>query len=101
MIRLAFLAAFLALPALAHDGTHDAWMESLQQPNGSSCCNRMDCAPTDAWRLSGEHYSVFLAGEWREVPPERVITNRGNPVGRAVLCAMGAHIFCFVPGAMI
>ncbi len=44
-----------------------------------------------------------IAGEWREVPPEAVVYNAGNPVGEAVVwyVQQGPNIYyirCFVPG---
>ena len=93
------LAPYLAL---AHDGRHDAWYGELRQPDGSSCCNMLDCAPTDDWKPTADGYAVRIAGAWVPVPPERVIDNKGNPVGRAVLCLRAGpppEILCFVPGA--
>lgn len=55
--------------------------------------------------LSAELLREDPAGHWGKVPPERVISNKGNPVGSAVLCALpdgegGYFPICFVPGAL-
>ncbi len=100
MRTFALAAALLAgTQALAHDGVHDAWLETLKQPGGASCCSGRDCLPTDDWRPTAAGYEVLLQGRWTLVPADRVITHRGNPTGRAVLRSMGDTIFCFVPGA--
>ena len=52
------------------------------------------------FRIAGSHYEVMLDGEWRPVPPDRVLERVDNPTGRAVVCYTPARgIMCFVRGA--
>ena len=101
MSKLTFFLAMLygVTSGNVHDGVNDDWYESLKVPGtGASCCNKADCAPTDQWRITGTAYEVVIRGIWTPVPPEKLILNRGNPTGRAVLCQNSTGILCFVPG---
>lgn len=75
----------------------DQWMRSLIRPDtGTSCCNLNDCSPTDAEWRDGQWWAVYR-GEWRAIPPEKVLSKPFSMDGEAWLCAMERTVFCFVP----
>jgi hypothetical protein len=78
-------------PALA------PWFNDLRQPwTNALCCSMADCRPTES-RVRGDHYEVFVGGEWRVVPDDKVLQRSDNPTGHAVVCwTPGAGILCFV-----
>jgi hypothetical protein len=71
------------------------------------CCSISDGHQTDWKKQPGsENYWVPIAGEWREVPPEVVIRNTGNPIGSAIVwyVQQGANTYyirCFIPASEI
>ena len=82
---------------MAH-GEHAEFYRSLTQPGtGASCCSEHDCRPFDDWREVGPGYAVRIEGQWHPVPPDRVLADRPNPTGHAVLCSIGSNILCFLP----
>jgi hypothetical protein len=101
------IAGVIMLPGcLAHaappenaDPALSPWYNSLRAPwTNALCCSMADCRPTDS-RVSGDHYEAFVGGEWRPVPPDRVLQRTDNPTGRAVVCwTPSAGIMCFVRG---
>src|SRR5271165_6605648 len=102
----AVLAALLMLPPPSAaapppdaDPSLAPWFNSLQQPgSGISCCSIADCRPVD-YRVVGDHYEVFIQGQWLPVPPDKVLTRADNPTGRAVVCWTKVNgILCFVRG---
>lgn len=106
-MKLLFLFMLFSAPTWAHDGVHDRWFESLTQPvTGLHCCGGTDCVPTEA-TTSGDHWRARLPnGVWADVPNDRVVTDKGNPVGQPVLCARrdsdGSYtVLCFIPGALL
>ena len=83
------------------------WFRDLRSPDGGEfCCDVSDCLRTEA-HLSDNHWQARAPdGRWIDIPPSRVITDRGNPVGEPILCATWAlgglwHVRCFVPGALL
>ena len=80
-------------PALA------PWFQGLRQPGSRmSCCSIADCRQTDS-RVAGDHYEAFVQGQWRAIPPDKVLPRADNPTGRAVVCWSPAFgIMCFVRG---
>jgi len=96
------LAAVLAAPATRAQPPENAdpalapWFQSLQAPNGSSCCSMADCRITE-YRTSASGYEAWVEDRWMTVPPDRVLEHRENPTGRAVVCyTPGMGILCFV-----
>ena len=88
------LAAFLFGSAAAQEGYygvgHDKWHQNfyskLKRNDGrGSCCNLMDCRPTQS-RMLGDHYEVKVDGEWIRVPNDK-INNVVAPDGGAHVCA--------------
>lgn len=83
---------------------YSKWFKSLKQPgSGASCCDVTDCKRTE-FTIEGNSYRAIVNGKWMDVPPEKVISNVGNPVGQAIVCypvtaTQPSDIFCFVPGA--
>jgi hypothetical protein len=103
------------------------WFKSLERPDmpgtrgNRSCCDVSDCHRTE-FTLKDGHYRARLGRlisgssppaweltEWVDIPDDRVIKDKGNPVGEAVICHGEAtingdptvrvpHIYCFVPG---
>jgi len=102
---LALVAAFSpraseAEPPAGADPALRPWFESLKQPgSGVSCCSISDCRPVQ-YRLAPDGYEALIDSGWIQVPKDRVLHNKQNPLGRAVLCRSPASgtIFCFVPG---
>ena len=77
-------------PALA------PWFQSLQAPNGTSCCSNADCRTTD-YRIGPTGYEALIDNRWIAVPRDRVLDHVANPTGRAVVCYLPAMgILCFV-----
>ena len=117
-----FIAALSSLPFAAaafDDGQYNnvpdnirSWFKSVRSPHGIPCCDMSDghrtaydmrsCIAREDGR-SPLCYWVPIEGEWRQVPPEAIVYNAGNPVGEAVVWyvqqgANSFHIRCFVPG---
>lgn len=72
-------------------------------PN-SSCCNKMDCYPTEARFRGGKWYALRREDHrWIVVPPAKIELNRDSPDGRNHLCApppaIGDVPFCFIAGS--
>lgn len=105
MIRFLILAAALAIaaPAVAAppegaDPSLGPWFQGLKRPDtNTSCCDVTDCRPVES-RTEGDRYQALVDGKWIDIPNEKVIHPSSNPVGRAVLCASPAMIYCFAPG---
>lgn len=94
------LASFAqARPPPNADMTLAPWFEGLRQPGtGMSCCSIADCRQTD-FRINGSHYEALVEGEWREVPPDKILERMDNPTGRAVVCYTPSRgIMCFIRG---
>lgn len=101
-LHVVVLAVLLlgASSALAHED--DPVLRELRNPmTGYSCCNMTDCALTDDWDQRQGAYMVRLDGEWKAVPNEIVIKDRGpHPTGQAVICISPiGELLCFLPGA--
>lgn len=99
------------------------WFKSLQRPDvpgpigNRSCCDASDCHRTE-FTLNDGHYRARLGRivsdtrppvweltEWVDIPDSRVIKDKGNPVGEAIICHAEITaarqipaIYCFVPG---
>ncbi len=90
----------LAGSALAHDD--DPVLRDLMSPvTGMSCCHERDCKLYDVWEQEPGGYRIRIDGEWKMVPQEIVIRDRGpHPTGQAVLCVSPiGRWLCFLPGA--
>jgi len=105
------LAAFflfgLHVPVAA--GERGDWFKSLLQPDGTSCCDVSDCAKSEAeWREN--HWWAKVHGEWRQVPPDRILSEPYSIDGGAYVCRadpvtddskkLKPMIYCFVPPNM-
>lgn len=122
MMRRLLLALVLALlsatAALAQDHhhppadaeLHDKFYSTWMRPDlpTSSCCNKMDCYPTEARVRNGRWQAMRREdGKWLSVPPAKIELNRDSPDGRNHLCAPppgreGIYengVICFVAGA--
>jgi hypothetical protein len=77
-----------------------AWFKSVIAPNGVPCCDISDGHRTD-YEVRGGAYWVPIEGAWMQVPAHAVITDRGNPVGEAVVWYVHHRgsiiISCFIP----
>lgn len=121
MIRaLTLLLLLWAMPALAHDGTHDEWFRSLTNRWGGSCCNMTDCKPVVAriradgqWEamidsktwpeIDGDvlHLHGAAPNDWVTIPDQVVLHGHDNPLGEPILCWYQGAVLCFVPGVEI
>src|SRR5262250_494675 len=68
-----------------HDKLHQGFYSQLRRNDGGSCCNLMDCRPTQS-RIIGDHYEVKVDGVWTPVPYDK-INNVVAPDGGAHVCA--------------
>src|SRR5262249_35266389 len=67
------------------DKWHQGFYSQLRRNDGGSCCNLMDCRPTQS-RIIGDHYEVKVDGVWTPVPYDK-INNVVAPDGGAHVCA--------------
>ena len=88
------------------------WFESLRNKAGMYCCAKADGRPLDdgEWDIKGNHYRVFLRGEWTVVPDDTVLLGP-NKFGKAIvwlapqgevetpLPPLSTRILCFMPGS--
>ena len=70
---------------LGHEKWHESFYSTLKRYDGGSCCNLMDCRPTQS-RMIGDHYEVKVDGAWMLVPSNK-INNVIAPDGGAHVCA--------------
>ena len=70
---------------IGHDKWHQGFYSTLKRNDGGSCCNLMDCRPTQS-RMVGDHYEVKVDGAWMPVPRNK-INNVIAPDGGAHVCA--------------
>jgi hypothetical protein len=87
-------AVFLCVNAAAQEGYygvgHDKWHQGfyskLKRNDGQgSCCNLMDCRPTQS-RMVSDHYEVKVEGGRTPIPYDK-INNVVAPDGGAHVCA--------------
>ncbi len=114
MKRTIFAALLIVAPALAHTPglTEDenAWLDRQRARDGTKCCDYRDVFIGRAveWRIQGGRYQVRITGEWRDVPPGRVMQpNPADPSpfpGEALLFYSlnphwpdGYQLWCFFP----
>jgi hypothetical protein len=110
MKQLALItAAVIALtttPARTHDHARpdlDGWYPTLQSRKGP-CCDGSDAQHISdvEWRITGNHYQVFLEGDWRDVDDSAVVQGP-NLDGTALVWSYYLNgekigIRCFMPG---
>lgn len=103
------LAALLVLiaprshgaPPEGSDGRLSEFFLSLKQPGSQvSCCSISDCRFIDAARISAQGWEAKVGDDWIPIPPERIIRDRQNIDGRAVLCYLGGRVLCFLEPTM-
>lgn len=118
VVRAGALFAVLLLvmptPAMAHSPglteAQNAWLDRQRARDGTKCCDFRDVHIGQAveWRMVGGRYQVRISGEWRDVPPGRVLQPRpGDPSpfgGEALLFYSpsptyppGFSLWCFQP----
>ena len=115
MIRPA-VAGLLLLAAAPQGSTgeHAEWFRSLHQPTtGMSCCSVADCRPVRAAIQQHQDGTAYYAwvdtrtfgpdapNDWVRIPEDKILRQRDNPMGEAVLCWARGIIFCFVRGSEV
>jgi hypothetical protein len=88
----------------------NAWLERQRAVDTTKCCNDRDAHVGHAvdWRMVAGRYQVRIQGEWRDVPPGRLMQhNPADPTpwpGQALLfwspsphVPTGFHLWCFFP----
>ena len=87
---------------------HEKFYATRMRPDNPkvSCCNMMDCYPTEIKFTAGKLYARRREdGHWLPIPPEKIERNRDNPDGRNHICAPSPTasypentVFCFTLG---
>lgn len=108
-VLAALMVAAILKTTAAHghagDDALSGWYRSLTAPDGTNCCNMLDCSPTEAkiengqwWAIDPTRIKASLPPQpiWLPVPPEAVL-HRENPDGRPIACILGGVVKCFVP----
>jgi hypothetical protein len=107
-------AVALARPAWSHGlgftAEEAAWLDRQRSHDGTKCCDVRDVQVGQGveWRLSGGRYEVRIRGEWRAVPPGRLMRHdAADPTpwpGQALLfwspaphAPEGFFLWCFFP----
>ena len=70
---------------VGHGKWHEEFYSKLRRNDGGSCCNLMDCRPTQS-RMVDDHYEVIVDGVWTPVPSDK-INDVTAPDGGAHVCA--------------
>ena len=119
-IILVIVAAILILvrPAAAGTNTQQRgeWFSSLRTLSGRSCCELGDCHRTDATLQADGSWTAMVDGNWRRIPPEKVLKAPLSIDGDAYVCngkpwagskqvngaivsapTSAGAIYCFVP----
>jgi hypothetical protein len=85
-----------------NDKKRGDWFSSLKQPSsGISCCDVSDCKATDA-QLRGDQWWAVVRGQWKLIPPEKVLSHPLSIDGDAYVCASPngdpkfATVYCFI-----
>jgi len=101
------LALLLAPAAVAHDARftreENAWLNRQRAVDGTKCCDEHDVTIglRVRWRMVGGAYQVQIAGQWRDVPPGRIMQHiPGDPSpfeGQALLFHTNGILWCFSP----
>lgn len=112
LVGTAVLAVLMGTAAAMDSGQFEnvdpsvrSWFKGVRSPHGVPCCDIADGHRTQERREADTNrYWAVVEGEWREVPPEAVVYNVGNPTGDAVVWYVRqspdvVYIRCFVPGA--
>jgi hypothetical protein len=80
LLGVAVVAMCLCVAAAAQEGYygvgHGKWHENFysklrRNDGGGSCCNVMDCRPTQSRMVDG-HYEVKVDGVWTPVPSDKI-----------------------------
>jgi hypothetical protein len=114
MIRILLAALLLAAPAAAHTpgltADENEWLDRQRARDGTKCCDFRDVfiGRMVEWRIEGGRYQVKISGEWRDVPPGRLMQHDPSDPspfpGEAMLFYSlspyypnGFHLWCFSP----
>lgn len=76
------------------------WFKSLKQPiTGHGCCDISDCQETEARQLRDGSWTAIVNGQWKPIPPDKVLAKPLSIDGSAYVCngAVSGSIYCFVP----
>jgi len=83
------------------------WFDNQHSVTGAWCCSISDghILKSKDWRVSGDHYEVWIGGQWRKIKQKMLVNPAGgpNPTGHAIvwynLYPEGdVQIYCFLPG---
>jgi len=79
---------------------HKAWVESLKNGQGVSCCDNSDGFKVEDpdWRNVGDTFEVKIDGNWKQLEEHQIITEP-NRIGYAMVWIWRGSITCFMPGA--
>jgi hypothetical protein len=100
------LAALVLFVHLAGRPDLNDWAMSLKGASGVPCCDNSEAVPlTDPdWKVSESgHYTVFVDGQWVEVPDEAIVKGP-NKYGQVLVWythspGFAVYVRCMLPAA--
>jgi hypothetical protein len=112
-LLVVLIVAALAYADEAHDlhmkqmhgtPTRDNFFRNLKQPDsGISCCQLEDCWPTTQKMNPDGTYRALVRGQWKDIPPQKVVKSPASIDGQAYVCASMVGdpkfttIYCYLP----
>jgi hypothetical protein len=109
LIVLVAIAFGMTTPARAHIPERpdlDNWAMSLKNGGGVPCCDNGEAVPLQEpdWKVNADgHYTVFIDGEWVEVP-DSAIVDGPNHYGQVLVWythspGFPVYVRCMLPAA--
>lgn len=91
-------AAVAAPPPNARPEFREFFRGLIRPDTGGSCCDDSDCRVTRSRVGKNGWEAMNQLGQWVEVPESKILRDRPNPTGEAILCWLpNTGVLCFLP----
>lgn len=98
LVGMGVLVAGAAPPPGARPELREFFRGLMRPDTGTSCCDESDCRVTRSRAGANGWQAMNQLGEWVDVPEGKIIRDRANQTGEAILCWLpGTGVLCFMP----